>query len=310
LRRFPFGATIRLALAHSERELLPETAKHEIAVDDELGRPPAGGPSWITPVVLFTGLFLTLILSKIGVHFFFLPIILPFGLGGGRLFRHFFPPPRRVLRLQDGLLWLAGEGAWKTSTLGRLDVSRGAFVTLGTTGFWADGFEDAHLRVVAAAGALTVPAHGGEHARKLRRELTDLLEADGVPLLEGDASLQGDVWTEPFDTGEQIEWASARGRGLFGARTATALRVTHDAWALRVRSGNRVLVSTGGPGLLEARLVSAEHGGPLGASVVQDAKMLELFSENESVARVGLELSEPELRWVAERIQETSRLRH
>jgi hypothetical protein len=61
---------------------------------------------------------------------------------------------------------------------------------------------------------------------------------------------------------------------------------------------------------LEARLVSAEHGGPLGASVVQDAKMLELFSENESVARVGLELSEPELRWVAERIERARMPRH
>jgi hypothetical protein len=38
--------------------------------------------------------------------------------------------------------------------------------------------------------------------------------------------------------------------------------------------------------------------------------MLELFSENESVARVGLELSEPELRWVAERIERARMPRH
>jgi hypothetical protein len=297
-------------LTHSERELLPETARHEIAVDDELAREPARGPSWVTPVVLFLGLFLTLVLSKIGVHFFFLPIILPFGLGGGRLFRHFFPAPRRVLRLQDGLLWLAAEGAWKTSTLGRVDVSRGAFVTLGTTGLWADGYEDAHLRIVAVEGALTVPVRGGEHVRTLRRELEALLDADGVSLLGRDASLQGDVRAEPFDTGEQIEWASASRRGLFATGTATALRVTHDAWALRVRSGSRVLVSTGGPGALEARLVSSAQGGPLGASVAHDAMLLELVAENERVAEVGIELSEPELRWVAERIEHAGRLAH
>jgi hypothetical protein len=187
LQRFSLGTTISLALAHSERKLLPETVRHEIAIDDELGRPPAEGPSWITPVVLFLGLVLTVVLFRIGVYFFFLPIILPFGLGGGRLFRHFFPAPRRVLRLQEGLFWLVVKAAWKTTTLGRLDVSRGASVTVATTAPWAGGNEEAHLRVAAAEGVLTVPVRGIEHARKLQRLLTELFEAAGIPLLEGDA---------------------------------------------------------------------------------------------------------------------------
>ena len=57
MRRSAFGTSIGIALAHSERELLPETARREIAVDDELvaSTHPPGGPSWVTPVALFLG---------------------------------------------------------------------------------------------------------------------------------------------------------------------------------------------------------------------------------------------------------------
>lgn len=296
---------------HSQEERLPETPRHEIVVEDALDRRADGGPGFITPVVLFAGLLLTLVLSRIGVHFFFLPIILPFGLGGGRLLRQLVPPPRRVLRLQDGNLWLASEGSFKTTVVDRLDVGGGAFVALGTTGLWVRGLEDARVRVVSAAGALAIPVRGGERARSLRQELEELLDAEGVAALHHDAALQGDVWAEPFEDGEQIEWTSGgRSGGLFSLESGTALRVTPDAWALRVRSGGRPVVSTGGPGALAARLASIEHDAPLGASVAEDAMMLELLAEGERVGRVGAELSEPELRWVAERIERAARHSH
>jgi len=298
-------------LDYSQRERLPETALHEIVIDDGLESDAPSSAGWLTPVVLFSGLFLTLILSRIGVRFFFLPIILPFGLGGGRLLRQFLPPPRRVLRLQEGTLWLAAEGPWKTTTLDRLDVTAGAFVALGTTGLWISGLEDARVRVVSSDGALTVSVRGGERARMLRQEIVDMFDADSVSALDHETPLRGDVWVEPFEDGEQIEWSSGgQSSGFFANRSATAVRVTPDAWALRVRAGGRPVVSTGGPGQLEARLVEAEHSGPLAASVVHDTMMLELLANHETVGRIGAELSEPELRWIAARIESASRVRH
>jgi hypothetical protein len=296
-----------------EREVLPETARHELVVDDALDstRSPGTGPSWVMPVALFGGLLLTLILSRIGISFFFLPIILPMGLGGGRLLRQFFPAGRRVLRLQDGLLWLASEGAWSTSTLGRVEVSSGAFLSLTTTGVFVDGLEEAALRVVTSRGALTVSVRGGERARTLGHELADLFEQDGVSLLDADGALQGEVVVEPYDSGSQITWSlPLRAAGFLGGRPETALRVTPDAWALRVRAGQRVLVSTGGPGALRARRVPADHTDHQGASVARDAELLALFVEDENVGRVGAELSEPEQRFVAERIEHAATLRH
>ncbi|HEX3594725.1 MAG TPA: hypothetical protein VHU80_06475 [Polyangiaceae bacterium] len=293
-----------------EEERLPERARHEIVVDDALDERTGNWPSWLTPVVLFSGLLLTLILSRAGVHFFFLPLVLPFGLGGGSLLRQFLPPRRRVLRLEDGTLWLAAEGAWKTSTLDRLDVTNGAFVALGTTGLWISGLEDARIRVVSSDGALTIAVRGGERARELRREIAEVFEADAVVSLDPETPLQGDVWTEPFEDGEQIEWSSGASSGFFGMRSATALRVTPQSWALRVRSGGAPVVSTGGPGALETRLVDAELEGPLGASVAQEGRMLELTANEERVGRVGTDLSEPELRFVAEHVARAARVQH
>jgi hypothetical protein len=304
LRLEAFGATMPGQLDPSEEEHRPATAPYEIVLDDGLEPTSPGSASWITPVVLFAGLLLTLILSRLGIRFFFLPIILPFGVGGGRLLRQVLPPTRRVLRFQDGILWLATEGPWKSGIVDRLDVSTGAFVALGTTGLWLAGLEDARVRVVSSDGALTIAVRGGERARVLRHEITEMFETEGVPALPRDMALQGDVWEEPFENGEQIEWSSGgASNGFFADRSATALRVTPEAWALRVRAAGRPVVSTGGPGRLEARLVEVEHSGPLGASVARDAMMLELSADGENVGRVGSDLSEPELRWVAERIE-------
>jgi hypothetical protein len=298
-------------LDNSEEEHLPATAPHEIVIDDGLEPAPPTGASWLTPVVLFAGLLLTLILSKVGVRFFFLPIILPFGIGGGRLLRQFLPPATRVLRFQEGRLWLSTEGPWKSGIVDRLDVSGGAFVALGTTGLWFAGLEDARVRVVSSDGALTIAVRGGERARVLRHEIAEMFEADGVPALPRDMPLQGDVWAEPFEDGEQIEWSSGGSPNrVFAGRSSTALRVTPEAWALRVRAAGRPVVSTGGPGRLAVRLVEGERSGPLGASVARDAMMLELSAEGESVGQVGGDLSEPELRWIAERIDRAARIEH
>ncbi|HEX4336114.1 MAG TPA: hypothetical protein VH062_09390 [Polyangiaceae bacterium] len=291
-------------------ERLPVRARHEIVVDDALDDRKANGPSFVTPVVLFGGLLLTLVLSRIGIHFFFLPIIIPFGLGGGRMLRKLLPPPRRVLRLENGSMWLSSEGPWKTTIVDRLDVGAGAFVALGTTGLWNRGLEDARVRVVSTEGALAVAVRGGERAHLLLREIMDALEADDVPGLDAETPLQGDVWAEPYEDGEQIEWSSGPASGLFDARSATVLRVTPEGWALRVRTGASPVVSTGGPGVLEAHLAPADLDGPLGATVAPDARMLELFANDGMVGRVGTELSEPELRWIALRIERATRLQH
>ncbi|HVW28529.1 MAG TPA: hypothetical protein VHC69_24360 [Polyangiaceae bacterium] len=296
---------------YSEQEHLPDAAPHEIVIDDGLEQDSPSSASYITPIALFIGLLLTLMLSRAGIRFFFLPIILPFGIGGGRLLRQFLPPPRRVLRLRGGTLWLASEGPWKTTIVDRLDVGSGAFVALGTTGLWISGLEDARVRVVSSDGALTIPVRGGERARTLRQEIAGMFEAEELVALAHDMPLQGDVWAEPFEDGEQIEWSSGGpSSGLFASRSATALRVTPEAWALRVRSGGRPVVSTGGPGALEARLIQGEHSGPLGASVARDTLMLDLSANGESVGQVGSDLSEPELRWIAERIERAARRAH
>jgi hypothetical protein len=293
--------TLCSALAHSEREALTTSRRYEIVVDDEpVG---SGSAAWVTPVVLFTGLLLTVLLSRAGLRFFFLPIILPFGFGGGRLLRQLLPS-RRVLRYEDGKLWLASVGVFRSSVDAIADVAAGAFVMLGSSGLWLEGQEDACLRVTSDDGVVSVPVRGGEKARMLRRELEELFDATSVPLLERTALLQGVVSAEPFEEGEQLAW-SADGRmgGLLGRRSTTELRVTPDAWALRVRSGTRVLVSTGGPGKLAARVAELVRESPLGASVVQDTVVLELVAEGEIVGQIGAELSEPELNWIAARIE-------
>jgi hypothetical protein len=305
------GPTMLGQLDHWEQEHPAATAPREIVVDDGFEASTPLSASWVTPVVLFAGLLLTLILSRIGVRFFFLPIILPFGFGGGRLLRRLLPPPTRVLRFRDGTLWFVVEGPWKSGIVDRLAVGTGAFVALGTTGLWSAGLEDVRVRVVSSEGALPIAMRGGERARMLREEIAQMFEEEGIPALACDTPLQGDVWAEPFEDGVQIEWSSgASPNGFFGARSATALRVTPGAWALRARAGGRPVASTGGPGRLEARLVEGKHSGPLGASVARDTMMLELSADGESVALVGGDLSEPELRWVVERIERAAIVEH
>jgi hypothetical protein len=315
-----------------------ETSRHDLYVDEDdatdAARRPAEGAGLVTPLVLFGGLLLTLLLVSRGIRFFFLPIILPFGLGGGRLVRRLVGSlRRRLLRLEGGELLLLTTSVLTTTSvvgtrcLGTLDATAGVFVSLVPSRLWVNGVQDVTVRIVGATGALAVTLPGSEAARLFRRKLGTLLAEGSVRLLdekdeEDEAPLQGavavralpdDLGDEPGDVkGErddrdglgadeaspivEISWAS-EDSGFFRRRKRTWLRFSVDRWALRVRSGVFGATSTGGPGPLGARLIAVREADPFGGVTVRHA--LELHAEGETVAVVGEELSRPELSFIA-----------
>jgi hypothetical protein len=128
-----------------------------------------------------------------------------------------------------------------------------------------------------------------------------MLQAASVRLLERTTPLQGGIYVRAGAKGEDLEWERRRA-GPFRGRGRTQVHIDADGWALRVYSGSRLESSTGGPGRPLARLSTDERVDFAGSGVVEHEIVLELLWEGEVTARIGTELSEPELRFIASRL--------
>ncbi len=276
--------------------------RKEILVDEPgaTDRGP-GAAGWITPAVLFAGVLLTLLLWRGGLHFLFLPIILPFGLGGGRLFRRLLAPfRRRFLRFESGVVSLVRRGLWGDVIVGSIAAGSGLFVAVVPSRTWVGGVARVDVRIVGADGALVVSVDGSEAARRLREEVTTLLTETGVHHEDAGAPLQGAIERLPAEDETVLEWRS-RGGPFSGART-TRLVLGSKGWSLRISSGGRTLASTGGPGRLTAELVETSDPDPFGTGISEQGWALTLRADGETVATIGTDLSEPELRFIGARL--------
>lgn len=203
-------------MSTSSSDTVPEGPVSDLVVDDTAPDGDRGAASWITPAALLVGLVVTLLFTRAGAHFFFLPIIIPFGLGGGALARRLRGRfRRRVLRLAGARLSLVTAAPWGTSQSAALDTDGGVFVGVDSSGVWVNGVETASVRVVSRHGALSVNVAGTERARVLRQQLGALLAAARVPALPPTEPLAGGVERRRVDGGEELSFrAGRRGAGL------------------------------------------------------------------------------------------------
>lgn len=277
----------------------PDSAHREVAVDDEVGKGRAPTYAPVTWLILGFGLALTVLLAKYGIWFLFLPIVIPFGLGGRSLFGK--RPTRRRVRLDGSVLSFLQEGVAGSSRLGSMDVSGGVFVSVAPSGSRWHGGTESVVRIVSDGGALEVLVSDVVRARHFKLRVVEMLGEGSIRLLERTTALQGGIDVRTHAKGEQLEWERRRSRPWSG-RDRTELRLDTDGWALRVYSGSRLESSTGGPGRPRARLATNERVDVAESGVVEHETVLELLWEGEVTARIGVELSEPELRFIASRI--------
>lgn len=155
--------------------------RREIDFEDEPRAPePARGAS-TTWILLAAGLVLSLLLFKFGIWFFFLPIVIPFGLGG----RSFFGARsvrRRTIRLESDVLSVYTRSVFGYSAGGAIDVSAGVAVSVTAGAAGARGPGAATVRFVGAAGVLEVPCADSAGAWELERRVKAMLSEAQVPL--------------------------------------------------------------------------------------------------------------------------------
>jgi hypothetical protein len=166
----------------SDEPLRPELDLREIEVDEE-PEPPARkrGASTVTWIVLAVGLALTVVLAKFGIWFLFLPIIIPFGLGGRALVgRLSGSSRRRTLRLEGSKLGLYSQALGGVSREASLDVSEGVFVAVSATELRAGDRFAWSVRFVSAGGSFDVPVSDVGHAREVRERAVAMLSRAGV----------------------------------------------------------------------------------------------------------------------------------
>jgi hypothetical protein len=150
--------------------------RREIDIDDEPETPgePRAGAS-VTWVILAAGLALSLLLFKFGIWFFFLPIIVPFGLRGRSL-----APRRRTIRLEGGILSLEKRSLFGSSREGAVDVRDGVVISVVRGGFSPDRGARATMRIASAAGALDVRCADATRAHEIGQQVESMLAEAGV----------------------------------------------------------------------------------------------------------------------------------
>jgi len=256
---------------------------------------PVGSVTWIALVV---GVLLTVLLMRLGIWFFFLPIIIPFGFRGSLLGRR--SSRRRFVRLDSGTLSLVTRTFAGGRTAASIDVSGGVFVSVSETGVRFAGVSEAAVRVVGADGAFDILLGHVADARRLKQRLVEMLAEASVRIADGGTPLRGGVMHRTTEDGAEFLWEGRRARP-WGRRRTTRLRIDRDGWALRVNSGPWLRSSTGGPGVPQLRLTTVEHADPLESGITTRELLLEILWDDEVVARIGRELSEPELRFIVSR---------
>jgi hypothetical protein len=150
--------------------------RREIDIDDEPPARNARGGAWM---ILAAGLALSVLLFKFGIWFFFLPIVIPFGLGGrslaGRLGLR-----RRMIRLEGGVLSLETRSVLGPSREAAVDVRGGVSMSVREAGHDADGRRQAAVRFASDTGAFEVRCADFVRAQELERRVESMLSEAGV----------------------------------------------------------------------------------------------------------------------------------
>jgi hypothetical protein len=258
-------------------------------------------------------------------------------------FRVWFAGRMRGLKLQlaNGKLMLrSGVGA----APGKVDVEQGVHIDVRDTGVRLNDIEQARITIVGCAGRLSWTLLGLRRADALRSHIEQFLEPAGVPVRARSEPLGGDVRATRLKSGEvELGWSLPdRRKGalvavlgglvtvsitravgmplvpavavavvaatlilLLGAPSRSAIRSGHrarlvvgrGAWRLDHRIGWRLERYSGTGGVLEATLV-------VSTDVPGGRRAVELRADGELVATIGEGLTEPELRFIIERIRE------
>src|ERR1041385_8120986 len=193
-----------------------ESQRREVDVDE--GAPPGehrryGSVTWIA---LGLGVALTLLLMRFGIWFFFLPIIIPFGLRGRSLLGGSFRG-RRFIRLEHSTLSFDTQGFTGSSRAGAIDVQGGVFISVTTSGFRVNGLSESAVRVVGSDGAFEVLISDVALARRIKRRVVEMLERESVRLVDATSILQGGVTARSLGGCDEVVWGSRRTRSWGGA---------------------------------------------------------------------------------------------
>lgn len=246
------------------------------------------------------------------------------------------------LRLANGRLMLRrGVGA----PSGMVDVDQGVHIDVRDTGVRLNDVEQARITIVGCAGRLSWTLLGLRRAEALRSHIEQFLEPAGVPVKPRSEPLGGDVRAIRLKSGAvELRWSLpdrgkaallavlgglltviiTRAVGLAIVPTVAAtvavatmillvitpsrsasrgrrarLVVGRGAWRLDHRIGWRHEQYSGTGGTLEAMYVFS-------TDVPGGRRAIELRSDGKPVTTIGDGLTEPELRFIIERIREAT----
>lgn len=212
------------------REALPAAPPRELAVDvtsDEpkvsLWRGRLGGAAGAAIAWLFavcSGLWAR---SSSHFFFFFLPIVIPFGLGSDPGFRALIARlKRRSLRLEHGALQLRTRRPWSATSSAPVDVTDGVFVAIAPTTVSVNGVGRVDLRFVGQRGALSLRVLGQERAQDLKRRFKQFMSEAGLDVATAETPLQGGIAVRANGASEELEWRTGQ-RSNLGATVLAGL---------------------------------------------------------------------------------------
>jgi hypothetical protein len=153
--------------------------RRELDIDDEPPVEGARGGASVTWLILAAGLLLSLLLFKVGIWFFFLPIVIPFGLRGrsltGRL-----APRHRTIRLEGGVLSLEIRSVFGSVRAEAIDVRGGVSTSVLEADVDPHGRRQAVVRFAAASDAFAVRCADVARAHELQRQVASMLTEAGI----------------------------------------------------------------------------------------------------------------------------------
>ncbi len=173
----------------------------------------------------FAALTVLSLRSSSHFFFFFLPVFLPFGLGGGRVFRGLAAlVNRRTLRLDHGGLQLRTRRPWGATSAAPIDATSGVFVAVAPTGVSVNGVARVDVRFVGQRGAVLLRMLGSERAQDLKRRFKSFMEEAGFDVATAETPLQGGIDVRTTGGTEELEWRSGQ-RSSTGATVLAVLFV-------------------------------------------------------------------------------------
>jgi hypothetical protein len=222
------------------REALPAAPPRELRVDvpsePATGEPRRwGGAVGTGLALLFVALSVLSLRSSSHFFFFFLPVVLPFGFGGGRVFRGLAARVnRRILRLDHGALQLQTRRPWGTTSAAPIDATSGVFVAVAPSGLSVNGVARVDVRFVGQRGSLSVRVFGQERAQDLKRRFKPFMEEAGFDVASAETPLQGGIVTRANGASEELEWRTGQRASVGAAVLAVLFLVASVVFLVRV----------------------------------------------------------------------------